>query len=125
MELTPMQLYWIIKLDTFCGLFTGFAVIFGILTIVCITGAIITFCDGDEKYSRIWKKFVKYIASFFIIFLSIAVFLPTTKEMAAIMILPKIINNEKVQEIPQRLLDLGLEWLNELKPVKQTIEQAK
>lgn len=40
-------------------------------------------------------------------------FIPTTSEMAAILVLPRIINNEKVQELPGNVLDLANEWIKE------------
>jgi hypothetical protein len=120
MELTTMQLYWIIKLDTFLDI-TGFlSFLLGLLAFTCIIGLFSCSIIQDFKeFLSIWKKFSKYSIPLFIIFLSVSVFLPTTKQMAALIVLPKIINNEKVQEIPQKLLDLGIEWLDELKPTKK------
>ena len=46
-------------------------------------------------------------------------FIPTTKQMAAVMVLPKIINNESVQEMPDKIFKLGIEWLDELRPEKE------
>ena len=36
-----------------------------------------------------------------------AVFLPNTKQMATIYLLPKVVNNEKIQSIGERTLDTG------------------
>lgn len=120
MELTIMQLYWIIKLDVFQGLATGLAIITGLVTMVCVMAIIICSVDKDSKeILPTWKKVAKYFIPMFMLFLAMATFLPTTKEMAALIVLPKIINNEKIQEIPNKVLDLGLEWLDELKPTKQ------
>jgi hypothetical protein len=119
MEITALQLYWIIKLDTFSDLGIGFSVVFGITTFICIAATIACSIDPDLKnVLPTWKKFSKYSIPLFIFFLSMGTFLPTTKEMAVLIVLPKIINNEKVQEIPNKVLDLGLEWLEELKPTK-------
>jgi hypothetical protein len=46
-------------------------------------------------------------------------FTPSTKQMAAIMIVPKIANNEKVQTIGNKVYDLAVEWMDELKPAKK------
>lgn len=48
--------------------------------------------------------------------LLISIFLPSTKQMGAIFVVPAIVNNKRVQEYPEKVLDLGLEWLEELKP---------
>ncbi len=47
-------------------------------------------------------------------------FIPSTKQMAAIMIVPKIVNNEKVQTIGNKVYDLAVEWMEELKPNKES-----
>ena len=43
-------------------------------------------------------------------------FVPTTKEMCAIKLVPMIANDEQVQELPNKVVDLANEWLDELKP---------
>lgn len=45
--------------------------------------------------------------------------IPSTKQMAAIIIIPKIVNNQKVQEIPDKLLSLAEAWMEELKPSQE------
>lgn len=40
--------------------------------------------------------------------------------MAAIMIVPKIVNNEKVQTIGNKIYDLAAEWMDELAPKKES-----
>jgi hypothetical protein len=52
----------------------------------------------------------------------VATFIPSTKQMAAIMIAPKIANSEKVQTIGNKVYDLAVEWMEELKPNKQESE---
>ena len=44
------------------------------------------------------------------------IFIPTTKEMCAIKIIPRVVNNEKVQELPEKFVELANEWVEELKP---------
>jgi hypothetical protein len=45
--------------------------------------------------------------------------IPSTKQMAAIMIVPKIANSEKVQTIGNKVYDLAVEWMEELRPTKR------
>jgi hypothetical protein len=51
--------------------------------------------------------------------LAISAFVPSTRQMAAIMIVPKIANSEKVQTIGNKVYDLAVEWMEELKPNKK------
>jgi len=46
-------------------------------------------------------------------------FLPTTKQACAIYVIPRIVNNKEVQELPEKVVDLANEWLEELKPKKK------
>ena len=46
--------------------------------------------------------------------------IPTTREAAAIVMVPAIANNEKVQTVGNKLYDLAAEWLDELRPKKET-----
>lgn len=120
MEITTMQLYWIIKLDSILNAALLFILISGICVTIGLIGVI--WCKIDEifkDYIYIWRKILKYSLLIFIVSLCFKIFLPTTKEIAAIIVLPKIINNEKLQEIPNKVMDLGFEWLEELKPTKQ------
>ena len=44
--------------------------------------------------------------------------------MAAIIIVPRIVNSEKVQTVGNRLYDLAVEWMDELKPRKNGAKEA-
>lgn len=44
---------------------------------------------------------------------------PSTAQMAAIVVVPRIVNNEQVQTAGSRLYDLAAEWLDELGPRKE------
>jgi len=41
------------------------------------------------------------------------VLLPTSKQAAAMFAVPKIINNEKAQELPDNILNLSNAWIKE------------
>lgn len=46
-------------------------------------------------------------------------FLPNSRQAAAIIVLPKIINNDHIHEIPDEILNLSIEWLKETKSKKE------
>ena len=52
-------------------------------------------------------------------------FVPSTKQMAAIIVVPKIANSEKVQTVGNKLYDLAVEWMDELKPARAKEGDAK
>jgi len=110
--------YFIIKLTSLVGLFK-------VVGCICLAGiGLLTLFhalfheDFIEELER--EKVKKYIKRFFygmLIFLSLSTILPTTKQAAAIYILPNIVNNEDLQEtikqIPE-LSNLGLQHLKEI-----------
>lgn len=61
-------------------------------------------------------RILMVVLPIFIISRIIVSLVPTTKQMAIIYVVPKVVNSEMVQEIPKKLLDLSKEWLEELSP---------
>lgn len=106
-------MYCLIKLD---DITTYFILLSAIGLVVCICIGIVV---GTTQELRKHAKSVIVLIVVLFTLLTVGVFLPTTKQAAAIIVLPKIINNQQVQEIPNKILDLGLEWLEELKPKKE------
>ncbi len=108
MEVTSMQLYWILKLDSFL---TASWVILLILSILLIT-VVIPACAEDIPLN---KKAVS-IMSFFIIISGVFItFVPSTKQMCTLLVIPPIINNEDVQKLHRKILELSTERLYDLK----------
>jgi len=64
-----------------------------------------------------WKELKKYFFAQLAIGLLSAFFamaIPDSKDFALIYVLPKIVNNEKVQQIPEKLLDLANKKFEEM-----------
>lgn len=73
-------------------------------------------CDCySETYVVAGKKWFKRTLTMGITFFALAVVIPSTKQLAAIICIPKIVNNEKVQSVSSNLLDLTDEWLKRQK----------
>lgn len=144
MEITTMQMYWLVKLDDIrsfiegLGCLPGFAIFFGLLGAIVFT--LVYFLAGngsfemfsgrtDEEFQSIRTTLWKWrgtciktgiVSAAIVIALSfISDMIPSTKQMAAIMIVPKIANSEKVQTIGNKVYDLAVEWMEELKPNKK------
>lgn len=128
MVLTSGDIYWITRLDSMNDTLGGFivllsvviAVLFFIWMFSSIAGSD---CGEDDDNNIRARKCIKpmiWLNIALVLVIVAKVFVPTTKEAAAMVVLPKIVNNEKVQQIPDKVLDLGLSWLEELKPKKDT-----
>lgn len=97
--ITSEMVYWIVMLDRISDAFVIFAVVFGFL-LFAFTAFILT-----EEENFPWHYPVWVVLELFLIFG--AVFLPDTKQMATIYLLPKVVNNKKIQNIGERTLDTG------------------
>lgn len=116
--MTEMQMYWLLKLDDISSAACLFATICGILFLVIMIICACGYSEFDNHEKKIAYKTSRNSFIVFIIFLIPAILIPNTKQMALIMVTPKIANNEQVKQIPDKLLDLANEWLDELKPNK-------
>jgi cytochrome bd-type quinol oxidase subunit 2 len=85
----------------------------GIMWIIAITAD-----EEEEKYCGIGKKLTKLSASIVLLASLMLTFIPSTKEYAAIYLIPKVVNNEQVQQVPEnalKLLNAKLqEWLKDI-----------
>lgn len=122
-EITPSFIYWITRLDgikTFLGTICVFSTI---ALVIFIITCVLTASYKDNEH-RIQVKGLK-ISLF--IFLSTAlsvIFTPDTKQTCAMYIIPKIINNEKIQEVGKEFYDLALDWMKEMHPKKSKEKQS-
>ena len=121
--ITTAQMYWLTRL-TPLGHGVGFIIfLLGLLALGLLSVGVAlqdTREVNDEGY-RFGLKLMK--ASPFVVVLAVILLianclLPTTKEMAAILIIPRVANSEKVQTVGNHLYDLACEWMEELRPAK-------
>lgn len=133
--MTSMFLYWIIKLSSIKSLFSCLCGLFGTFSIIGFIVFIISKCyhgSYDIKTNELYGKeahnskmikdmfllIFKVSSILWVVSLLINTFLPSTEEMAVIYVIPKIVNNESIQQIPEKLLNLANSWLNEITPEK-------
>lgn len=120
-------IYWVLILDSLKLTATLASFLLGVGLVIALVIWIAASCEckkysaGEEDYfvRRISKIFSWILGPIVAISLLFAVFVPNTKQAVAIWVTPKIVNNEQVQEIPQKglkVLDKKLEsYLDELK----------
>lgn len=105
--MTWFQMYLFTRLDSIhCALIIG-CVILGLLILFAPPFISLTGFDEhnweEEKAEKeqLLKKVETILISLFIIFGGLKVAIPTQKEMAAIIVVPGIINNKQIQQIQQ------------------------
>ena len=107
--ITPMQMYWLLKLDdirALCGISAGFMVFIIIASLVAYKD------DEDEGVKKTATACFVYGLLGLALFGCFLTFLPSTKQMAAIYVVPAIANNEKIQQIGGKTLDISNQLLD-------------
>lgn len=128
MEISPLLIYFIGQLDVFngaCGLILFFG---GISLVVMNIIKAVSFCDSSTTYElKIYNK-VKLVTDktnkvigpiVFVAFLGVA-FLPSRSTVAAMIVVPAVVNNAQVQNISQGALRWAEQFIQEqLNPKKE------
>ena len=109
MEISPCLIYWLMQLDTICSFVDTIAIPGSMVLVVLI--AVRVFCKINAEYDRDAKAFYdittpvcRFGAVIVSIFVLLSVFIPNTKTVAAMILIPPIVNNEQVQQIPDDIL---------------------
>lgn len=108
--ISPWTVYWITRLDDIQRVLAFVAVIGTIMGVAYTCYNVI---ELERRPPKIWL--VVALVAFFV---AGAVLTPSTKDACAIYLIPKIANNESVQEIGGDVQTLAHEWLEELRPKK-------
>ena len=134
--ITESTIYWITRMSFVHGFALGLSITFTTLvaiwliaSAVCHITNICNVADGgrysSKKFLPLSRKSLRWSIPCFLlswILLFAAGFIPTTKEMCAIKAVPVIVNNKQVQELPNKVVELANEWIDELKPNKEVTE---
>ena len=132
--ITPMQMYWLVKLDDMRCVFADLMWLpITWITITAVVSFVAIMMTADEDKSireKVWHRVKKAMwLCIPMLFLAIVLqlttaFVPSTKQMAAIIVVPKLANSEKVQTAGNKLYDLAVEWMDELRPTKSGREES-
>ncbi len=98
--MTMMQLYWMTRLDSICAFFVAVSIIITIIFVI-ISSVItaISVEEGNEHVPKILKQVWPKLLLCLIFSALMNIFIPTTKEMAFIYVIPKIANSELAQKM--------------------------
>ena len=137
MNITPSMIYWLTRLDEFSFLFGIVFVCIVIVALVNVIGGFVAMdsASTDQLYNHpkwleedkhnIKVRFGRAVKLALVALLVGVVnsFIPSTKQAAAIVVIPKIANSEVVAEMgdtAKELVCLAKSWLIELKPQPKT-----
>ncbi|MBO6031790.1 MAG: hypothetical protein J6Q22_10080 [Prevotella sp.] len=121
--ITQAQMYWLTRLDSIHGCMIPFVFIAVFSAIGFVLSMILYILARDNQENELAKNLKNsrrvcswiFLVSFLICVIT-TIFLPTTKEMAAILVVPRIVNSEKIQTVGNKIYDLAVEWMEELRP---------
>lgn len=124
--ITPMQMYWLLKLDNIMNISTLVFMLSMFAFVLCFV--LCAIYEGDGCYEDAYKKLrrVRNVSFWFVLFFgSIMTFLPTTKQLAAIYVIPALANNERVQSIGNKTLDISEDLLKLTEQYLQDVSTDK
>ena len=109
MEIFPWLVYWLMQLDSICDFVESIAVLGSVLLIALfilrmIFKAHINWDRDAEIFYTVTTPLYKLSSVIIPIFILLNVFIPNTKTVAAMILIPPIVNNEQVQQIPDDIL---------------------
>lgn len=119
MNITPETMYWITRLDGISE-FLKFAVfLLVVLSAIFTTITVARLVDKDADLPIVPKSYLAIVLVLLTIASVANALVPTTKEMCAIIAIPKIANSETVQGLGNDIVNLAKEWIVELKPNRE------
>ena len=102
MELNSWTIYWITRFDSI-HLISNPVCVIGLIAIIVGVFAHIAMTSSSDKDIQqcvpIIKKHLFWVVPTTLLFCAIEMFVPTTKEMAAIVIIPKVLNNQLTDDM--------------------------
>lgn len=114
--ITSMQIYWLLMATNVKVLFTVAGIVLIMISFMMIPAGLEMFIGKDTKSNKLYWITTLIVFLVSLVIIVVATFIPTTKQLAVILVAPKVINNEQVQKLPNQVLELANEWLEELKP---------
>ncbi len=116
--MTVWQIYWLVKLDDILNLIIALYVFFGLVSIVSgfISMASSPQDTRDSKHAYpIARRIFKVALPVFLVLVFARTLLPSTRQMVVIWLTPEILNNEQVKKLPNNIMELLNEQLEEWK----------
>lgn len=113
--MSAWSIYWLFQLDSINCFFGVLAWVGAILTVIAGLCHFIVISIGDEPKTPI--KVIKISLGVFFTFGLISTFIPSTKTMAAIYVLPKILKGDTLETVSKDGADIYKLGINRLKEI--------
>lgn len=111
--ITPWAIYLILQLDSIINFFSAVVFISSLITVGILIPVIYAISESQIELYKKLKPFLINSVISLAIFSIIFTLIPSTKTALAMYTIPDILNNKKVQAIPDKALDLINQKLDE------------
>ncbi|KKN70278.1 hypothetical protein LCGC14_0433040 [marine sediment metagenome] len=105
--------YWVLMLDNIrivLGVLMNISIFIILMAGIC---SLIGNVEATSKLIKFSKTLLKIFAPAFFLLLILLGLTPSTKQMAAIYLIPKIASNKDIQQLPPKLSKLALQYVNQ------------
>ena len=113
-------MYWLTRLDTIEAIGALLLGLGSFVTLLFGAPYYLWFEEFTDRAQRGIRLVLRVAIPATVLGFAITVFAPNTNEMAAIWVVPKLANSESVSEIADGVKTLAVEWLEELRPGKDS-----
>ena len=104
MTISPFMVYLVFQADRIIEFAFGLAAISVFLCVLALVSSVFFDSEDKGKGREIAFRVVKYSAISFLCFSAVATAIPKTSTMVAMMVIPPVVNNEQVQQLPAEVL---------------------
>lgn len=114
MEITTTNIYWLfIVLPNIKEIMVVVGVVGAIALIVSFLVALFTWEYEDDGWREKYKKGILILFIFSSVILSAQVFIPSKQDLVLMYGLPRALNNENVQQLPDNAVEYINTWLEQ------------
>lgn len=117
MEITPLTVYLISRLTPLYEIAvtaTFVAAVVSGLALLMLFVTTVESCWKDDVPAAI-RRFIRWPAAIALVSLVVSALTPTTKDAAAMIVLPRIANSQSVQELGDTVVELAKAWCEDIK----------
>lgn len=118
MNITPFTIYMISRLDAVSIFFSIMIKVFSCATAMLIVASFVSAVDYgvDSNFSVLSRRYAKWFAGILAVLTLCSVLLPRSRDVAAMIVVPRIANSQSVSDIGESIVGLAKAWCDELKP---------
>ena len=120
MNITTSTIYWLTRLDYISGFFVAASILLGTASVVMLIAYSMDKMENSSLGSdpSVSGKLTAWISGVALAAIVCSLLVPSTKEAAAMIVVPRLANSETVRGLGSDLVDLAHAWIEELKSGK-------